>query len=1058
MKKMKKMISLLTVFALVFSLIPLQVNADPMPNPPRVEIHTYYPDDEESVEPIVVGPGDTFQATVRFDIETLSSELAYLMDFDITFPNNELTLIGLQAWPYVIDPNTGIPINLTDEYYPNDTGQLHFQFNTNPEGLEPFPSQMVVLTFQVKNAPTEGMYNIQTSNVVVQGINGQIMDYQLFPGIVQISEGEIHELNVEIEAPVYGATPQTTVETSDYSANIQWREVSDDGAILQGDEITEYDANTSYAAIIQLRLKGNPPYDRHSVSPSVNGEGHNGLFYPPNDPAILGIIRVFPRTEDVPRIEGGVTLSTITPGFGDTNPIVANAFSSSPNALPFHYRWYRDDVLIPNSDNSMHTVVLADIGKQLRVEVYSDNYSGFLTSPSTAVVTKGEQNVTPPVPAELTATANSITVVNRQQFQEYGISTSADIEPTEWGYGGFDNLIENTDYYVFTRLAGTPGLNPGPAVSTHIRTGRIEQIITGPDNIAIHINESLDLDTLFESNLSGANFTYDLVSNTADGTVLSDNTLQAGSNGGEAVIRVSSDESAEYTAAVKEFTVLVSEKMISEFNAGFTDAVEKHNGDDPFTKTASLQTGDGAITYSSDNTDVATVDASTGEVTIIGTGEAHITAQAAETDDYTGAQQSYLLTVLKANLVINYLPTAVVNHGASLSEASFTGGEVVSEKTGEVVPGTWHFTSNDVVYSGSNARYTAAFTPTNDADYYITLTQEILPTINNVTGPITVTGSSYDDDDDDDYIYDYGPIVDNDSANDDTASEALIRKFFPNIDFSEFTPIDEYGSIRVREGEDVMITLNTGVSLYLPSGSSINVDGTITIADGQIAQLETNAGFEFELTEDLVMVADEDIPQGYYLETATEIVDVPIDSYYYNAVKYGISHGLFMGTSRGQFLFDPDMVMDRAMLVTVLHRLSGDEFDSQAQNFDDVPRQAYYYQPVQWAYNEGLVSGYGNGLFGSNDLLTREQMATILFRFLQKSGKLKPTKLDADFIESNQISDYAKVGANFCYSNGIMGKSGNGEFSPKAYVTRAEAALIMKNLIEYYESQSKKAE
>ena len=83
----------------------------------------------------------------------------------------------------------------------------------------------------------------------------------------------------------------------------------------------------------------------------------------------------------------------------------------------------------------------------------------------------------------------------------------------------------------------------------------------------------------------------------------------------------------------------------------------------------------------------------------------------------------------------------------------------------------------------------------------------------------------------------------------------------------------------------------------------------------------------------------------------------------------------------GGGLFDPNGTTTRAMIVTILYRMDGSPASEQNNMFTDVQESAYYYDAVLWAYANGITGGYGNGLFGPNDAITREQMVTMLLRY-----------------------------------------------------------------------------
>ncbi|HBV66804.1 MAG TPA: hypothetical protein DEF04_00455, partial [Clostridiales bacterium] len=104
---------------------------------------------------------------------------------------------------------------------------------------------------------------------------------------------------------------------------------------------------------------------------------------------------------------------------------------------------------------------------------------------------------------------------------------------------------------------------------------------------------------------------------------------------------------------------------------------------------------------------------------------------------------------------------------------------------------------------------------------------------------------------------------------------------------------------------------------------------------------------------------------------------------------------MFSGT--GENTFSPNMPMTRSMLVTVLYRMEGSPAVTTANTFTDVDGGQWYTDAVIWANAGGIVTGYGEGRFGANDPITREQMAAILYRYAQLKGYdvAKTTELTA---------------------------------------------------------------
>ena len=106
--------------------------------------------------------------------------------------------------------------------------------------------------------------------------------------------------------------------------------------------------------------------------------------------------------------------------------------------------------------------------------------------------------------------------------------------------------------------------------------------------------------------------------------------------------------------------------------------------------------------------------------------------------------------------------------------------------------------------------------------------------------------------------------------------------------------------------------------------------------------------------------------------------DVSSDAWYADAVAWCKENGIMSGTS--ETAFSPDTPMTRAMLATVLHRAAGEPVPEGTAPFSDVSPDTWYAEAVAWAAARGLVTGYGNGRFGTDDPITREQLAAILWR------------------------------------------------------------------------------
>ena len=176
-------------------------------------------------------------------------------------------------------------------------------------------------------------------------------------------------------------------------------------------------------------------------------------------------------------------------------------------------------------------------------------------------------------------------------------------------------------------------------------------------------------------------------------------------------------------------------------------------------------------------------------------------------------------------------------------------------------------------------------------------------------------------------------------------------------------------------------------------------------------------------------------------------VDITEDDWFYNDVEYVYTNGLMFGV--GDMKFDPNANLSRAMLVTVLYRLESSPAVSGTSPFNDVPTGQWYTDAIIWAAANGIVNGYGNGDFGPNDNITREQLATILYRYQQFSGKIPADiVMDKKYSDWDDISGYAKNAVNVLTIQGIILGKPSGMFDPQGSATRAEGAAMLHRFLE----------
>ncbi len=171
----------------------------------------------------------------------------------------------------------------------------------------------------------------------------------------------------------------------------------------------------------------------------------------------------------------------------------------------------------------------------------------------------------------------------------------------------------------------------------------------------------------------------------------------------------------------------------------------------------------------------------------------------------------------------------------------------------------------------------------------------------------------------------------------------------------------------------------------------------------------------------------------------TGFSDVDTNAWYAGAVIYCREHNLMAGTGNNQFA--PESNLTRAQLATVLYRIEGTPAVTGTDTFTDTPDGVWYGDAVLWASQQELVSGYGGGLFGPNDPVTREQMTTIFWRYAGSPA----ASSENTFADEADIAAYAATAVDWSDSNSIVRPASSGTFAPKSNATRAQVADALMN-------------
>ena len=176
--------------------------------------------------------------------------------------------------------------------------------------------------------------------------------------------------------------------------------------------------------------------------------------------------------------------------------------------------------------------------------------------------------------------------------------------------------------------------------------------------------------------------------------------------------------------------------------------------------------------------------------------------------------------------------------------------------------------------------------------------------------------------------------------------------------------------------------------------------------------------------------------------------DVAVDHWSYQNVMYVLEQGLMNGTNHT--MFSPDLCASRGMIVTMLYRLGTQPQVSGTCQFSDVHPQSYYADAVTWAVDTGIASGYKNGVFGPDDVITREQLAVLLFRYAKQQGYAGSVSGDTNFYsysDAETVSAYAADAMRWACDTGLM-VGDNQTLKPKAGAIRAQVAAIFHRFCE----------
>lgn len=247
-------------------------------------------------------------------------------------------------------------------------------------------------------------------------------------------------------------------------------------------------------------------------------------------------------------------------------------------------------------------------------------------------------------------------------------------------------------------------------------------------------------------------------------------------------------------------------------------------------------------------------------------------------------------------------------------------------------------------------------------------------------------------------------------------------------------------TVYAEEGEWVYITVDPDVGYRLynltvtrPSGNTVKVE-----------HVRDNV-YRFSMPGVRVTVDAE------FIRTVTPFTDVRLADWFYEYVSFAYRYGLMEGINSYQFA--PDATATRAMVVQILYRMSGEPAVSYGSGFTDVASNAWYADAIAWAARNNIVNGTSAATFDPNAPVTREQFATMLYRYARYRGF--NTSLTANILsyyDVNQVSEYAFEALQWACAEGIVNGTSTGYLTPQGNATRAQlAAMLMRFCTEYFD-------
>ena len=306
-------------------------------------------------------------------------------------------------------------------------------------------------------------------------------------------------------------------------------------------------------------------------------------------------------------------------------------------------------------------------------------------------------------------------------------------------------------------------------------------------------------------------------------------------------------------------------------------------------------------------------------------------------------------------------------------------------------------------------------------------------TVKNSDGSVTVTVQKKD-----------GTVIKTTTAEDGTKAVATVRNGVTTVKVElpaevkkspvrlPVAPVADKAVIEidVANGKETRVLIPVSECRPGMTAVIVNGDGTEEVVRRSIARED---GIELVLNKDsMVRVVD----------MGRTFIDVPGSHWAADSIAFVTARSLFSGT--GENTFSPAAPMTRGMLAMVLNNLENNPAAAVSSVFTDVDENQWYANATDWAAERGIISGYGNGRMGPNDLITREQLAVMLYKY---AGMPKVEHPEMDFADMSEVSDWALTAMTWAVDNGIMSGVGNNKLDPQGVAARDQVACMLYNFL-----------